>query len=189
MAYTLIYDSRRWVRSDSTDVTIVLPQAAGGTGDATGSPTFTNITVGAGGAGAQTSTLTLNSGSGAGGFGVIYLKRNSIEKGAVAVASGNGEFTPLSVANDLIIRAAQKINFSADGGTTDHLSLGPTGVLSLLNAPLRLKAYTVATLPAGAQGYIAFCTDLAAPTFGAVAVGGGAVVGIVFYTGVAWVTL
>lgn len=37
--YTLIWDARRWVRSDSTDVTNVLPILAGGTGNTTGTAT------------------------------------------------------------------------------------------------------------------------------------------------------
>lgn len=53
--------------------------------------------------------------------------------------------------------------------------------------PLRLKNYTVATLPAGTQGDTAFVTDALAPTFLAIVVGGGAVVAPVFYNGTNWV--
>lgn len=279
--YVTIYDSRRFVRSDSTDVTIVLPETAGGTNQSTyatgdllyasaantlsklaGNTTVTkkflretgsgaaatapawdtlasgdipnnaadtsgtaahvttnanltgpitsvgnatsvasqtgtgtkfvmsvDPTIGGGGTGTTPSTLIVDSGSGAGGFAFLPLKRNSTEKGSLAIASANGEFTPLSVANDTILRAAQKLNISADGGTTDHVSLlGTTGRLAMLKGAFQLKGFTVATLPTGVQGDIAFCTDLLAPTFGAAAVGGGAVVGLVFYTGAAWVT-
>ncbi len=55
--------------------------------------------------------------------------------------------------------------------------------------PFQLKGYTVGTLPAGTQGFIAYATDLLAPTFLAAAVGGGAVVGPVFYNGAGWVTM
>lgn len=52
----------------------------------------------------------------------------------------------------------------------------------------RLQVYTVATLPgAPVQGDPALCTDLLAPAFLAAAVGGGAVIGPVFYDGAAWI--
>jgi len=55
-------------------------------------------------------------------------------------------------------------------------------------AVVRLKSYTVATLPAGTQGDTTFCTDLTTPTYMAVAVGGGAVVGKTFFDGTNWIT-
>lgn len=56
--------------------------------------------------------------------------------------------------------------------------------------PLRLKGYTVATLPAGpVQGDVAFVTDALTPTFLTAAVGGGAVVSTVLYNGTTWVTV
>jgi hypothetical protein len=51
MTYKAIYDSRRWVRSDSTDVTILQPLSAGGTGSdlsATGGPSEVLMQVTAG---------------------------------------------------------------------------------------------------------------------------------------------
>lgn len=53
--------------------------------------------------------------------------------------------------------------------------------------PFILKGYTVAGLPAGTVGMNAYATDLLAPAYGAVAVGGGAVTLRVFYNGAAWV--
>jgi len=53
-------------------------------------------------------------------------------------------------------------------------------------APLRLKGYTVATLPTGVQGDSAFVTDALAPTFMSVIVGGGSVVSRVFFNGSNW---
>jgi len=55
------------------------------------------------------------------------------------------------------------------------------------NAPQNLKAYTVATLPAGVVGDIAYVTDATAPTYLATIVGGGAVITPVFYNGTNWV--
>lgn len=46
--------------------------------------------------------------------------------------------------------------------------------------------YTVATLPAGAQGDSAFVTDALTPVFLDVVVGGGAIVVRVFHNGTSW---
>lgn len=58
-----------------------------------------------------------------------------------------------------------------------------TGATSVV----RLKGYTVATLPAGTQGDTAFVTDALAPAFLTAVVGGGAVVSTVFHNGTNWV--
>lgn len=52
---------------------------------------------------------------------------------------------------------------------------------------IRLKSYTVATLPSGTAGDNAYVTDALAPTYLATVVGGGAIVTPVFYNGSAWV--
>lgn len=72
------------------------------------------------------------------------------------------------------------------GGYNQILKVSNTGVMTL-TAPLVLKGYTVATLPAGTQGMTAFVTDALAPTFLATVVGGGTVVTPVFYNGTNWV--
>lgn len=66
-------------------------------------------------------------------------------------------------------------------------TVAPTGVSITVTKPVVLKGYTVATLPAGVEGMTAYCTDLLAPTFGATAVGGGAVKLPVFFDGTNWV--
>lgn len=53
---------------------------------------------------------------------------------------------------------------------------------------LRLKTYTVATLPAGTEGDTAYVTDATAPTYLGVLTGGGAVKAPCFYNGSAWVS-
>ena len=65
-------------------------------------------------------------------------------------------------------------------------NISATSILS--NGIIRLKNYTVATLPAGVQGDTAYVTDALAPTYMATVVGGGAVVTLVFYNGTAWVS-
>ena len=79
------------------------------------------------------------------------------------------------------------ITFYSYDGTTTGLGtfilgaavFAPTGVI-------RLKGYTVATLPAGTQGDTAFVTDALAPAFLTAVVGGGAVVTPVFHDGTNW---
>lgn len=72
-------------------------------------------------------------------------------------------------------------------GAVSALQIASNGGQAAFGAPFKVKGYTVATLPAGVQGYVAYCTDLLAPGFLVAAVGGGAVVGPVFYNGAAWV--
>lgn len=57
------------------------------------------------------------------------------------------------------------------------------------NDIVRLKSYTVATLPAGIQGDLAFVTDALLPAFLTTISGGGAVVTPVFYDGSSWVAI
>lgn len=59
--------------------------------------------------------------------------------------------------------------------------------VSAFNGVVRLKGYTVATLPAGTVGDTCYVTDALAPTFLAVLVGGGAITTTAFYNGANWV--
>ena len=72
----------------------------------------------------------------------------------------------------------------------ENLNLNPspagTGAVTV-GSPLRLKGYTVATLPAGTVGDNAYVTDAMAPVALAAVVGGGAVVVKVFYNGANWI--
>ena len=54
---------------------------------------------------------------------------------------------------------------------------------------LRLKGYTVATLPTGVQGDVVFVTDALLPAFLTTVAGGGAVVTPVFFDGSSWITI
>lgn len=62
------------------------------------------------------------------------------------------------------------------------------GTISPYKALMRLQAYTVATLPAGSAGDVAYVTDATAPTYLGALVGGGAVKTPVFFSGAAWVS-
>jgi hypothetical protein len=72
------------------------------------------------------------------------------------------------------------------GTTTPAAPLDVNGN-AIIRGPVRLKGYTVATLPAGTQGDTAFVTDAVAPTYLGTLTGGGTVVTPVFYNGTAWV--
>lgn len=81
--------------------------------------------------------------------------------------------------------AASALVMDIQNASTSVLSASQTEVIA--NVPVRLKGYTVATLPIGTQGDTAFVTDALAPTFLATIVGGGTVVTPVFYNGANWV--
>jgi hypothetical protein len=76
--------------------------------------------------------------------------------------------------------------FYTPGGTTIQ-TFDTTG-RTTFGRPIGLKSFTVATLPAGTQGDLAYCTDLTAPTYLGALVGGGAVKALVFFNGSAWVS-
>ena len=84
---------------------------------------------------------------------------------------------------------------SATIGSTGSATLALTGTTptftfsqKIINgAPTNLKNYTVATLPAGVRGDLAYVTDALAPVYLVTVVGGGAVVTPVFYDGATWV--
>ena len=77
---------------------------------------------------------------------------------------------------------------------TNNLKLGTSTAVSLTvdtmisNGKIRLKSYTVATLPTGTQGDTAYVTDAVSPTYLGTLTGGGSVVCPVFYNGTAWVS-
>lgn len=86
----------------------------------------------------------------------------------------------LNVAGDFSVNTS-KFTVAASSGNTAVAGVTTFG------APAGLKSYTVGTLPTGVQGYVAYCTDLLTPGFLTIAVGGGGVVGPVFYNGSNWV--
>lgn len=75
--------------------------------------------------------------------------------------------------------------------TVGSLGVGTATVPSTLtvNGLINMKNYTVATLPAGTRGDIAYVTDALAPGFLTVIVGGGTVVAPVFFNGTNWVAM
>lgn len=73
----------------------------------------------------------------------------------------------------------------ADGGNVT--STGKI-IMSGASSTIRLKSYTVSTLPTGTEGDTAYVTDAVLPTFLGVLTGGGSVKTPVFYNGSAWVS-
>jgi len=116
---------------------------------------------------------------GASGTGTITLGQSTVSQTtniqAGATASGS----------------TKAINIGTGGltGSTTTITLGSTfGTTVVLNSPIRLAAFTVATLPtAGTAGRRAYVTDALAPTFLAALVGGGAVRCPAFDNGTTWV--
>lgn len=74
-----------------------------------------------------------------------------------------------------------------DSGLTYSTTTGITAPGFISNGVVRLKGYTVATLPSGTQGDTAFVTDANATTFNSVVAGGGSNVVSVFHNGTNWV--
>lgn len=75
--------------------------------------------------------------------------------------------------------------------TNDRYYTGTDGVrrrYAVNGDVIRLKGFTVSTLPAGVQGDKAFVTDALTPTYLTAVVGGGSVVTEVFYDGTTWVS-
>jgi len=118
------------------------------------------------------------------------------------LSSGTGKFKLLKGSN-LIAINGEVYHFIYDG--TIWVEVGSeNSIYSKLDSPtftgtltapkivstniIRLKNYTVSTLPVGVQGDTAFVTDALTPTYLGVLVGGGSVVTPVFYNGTAWVS-
>lgn len=89
--------------------------------------------------------------------------------------------------SDFLVSSGGDLTITPSGGDTTVTGTCTISSTAIMGATLRLKGYTVATLPAGTQGDRAYATDLLTPTYGATAVGGGAVVLPVFYDGTNWV--
>ncbi len=82
---------------------------------------------------------------------------------------------------DMFLQYGKAFNVNVGDGTA-------VSNLIMNKGTIRLKTYTVATLPAGTQGDTAVVTDATAPTYLGVLVGSGAIVTPVFYNGSAWVS-
>lgn len=93
----------------------------------------------------------------------------------VISGGSTGDFAISSLAGDLV--------FGANG--VEIARIGASAIS--FNKPSTLKSYTVATLPTGTEGMIAYVTDGLAPTYLSTIVGGGSVKTPVFFNGANWV--
>lgn len=127
----------------------------------------------------------------AGDNGVNY---NSV--GAQIRAEVNGTPSSTSMPGRLMllttgpgeIAPTERVRIHASGGVSISNTTDP-GLGNLrVNGKIKTGGYTVATLPAGVVGDIAYVTDATAPTYLGALVGGGAITCPVFFNGVAWVS-
>lgn len=107
---------------------------------------------------------------------VTSLTNSSLTSGRVTFAGASG-----------VLQDDADFTFSVDTLTVTKIAATTfTGKVTLSN-PINLMGYTVAGLPAGVIGEVAYVTDALAPAFLTAVVGGGAIVAPVFYNGTNWV--
>lgn len=126
--------------------------------------------------------MVMQAGGGSANFGGainLYGHSHAVTPGDVVACISSGSGGRFRVNN-------QGLDGGSDYLVSSSTGLAVTGTITSTGT-VRLKNYTVATLPAGTQGDTAFVTDALAPSFLAVIVGGGAVVSPVFYNGTNWV--
>lgn len=120
---------------------------------------------------------------------ITYNSGNLVVTTFVSTGSLNVTDNSSIPTNGLYRASAGVMNFTA--GSADVVQVkNAGGALSFVQVAGQtvLKNYTVATLPTGITGGIAYVTDATAPTYLTPLVGGGAVVTPVFYNGSAWVS-
>ena len=115
---------------------------------------------------------------------------------SVTLACQAADFFALSnntYPTSIVVAAGESLVLVSGQSTGHWWVVGGTGAYDangaplILSQPLRLPVFTVATLPAGAQGMKAIVSDATSPTFLGALTGGGTVVCPVFYNGTAWV--
>lgn len=136
---------------------------------------FTSLTLGA-----DTATPASPSIRAASGVG------SNIAGGALTLVGGLS--TGSGLGGSIIFQTSPATASSSTANTaTTAVTIDSAG-LTTFAFPLRLKGFTVATLPAaGTAGRRAYVTDATAPVWNTALTGGGAIVCAVFDNGVAWV--
>lgn len=115
-------------------------------------------------------------------FGIFYTAGNHQFRN-----SGGGTlWWQFNTSGHLLAGTDNTYDIGASGATRPrNLFVGTAGTFG---TTVKTGGYTVATLPAGTVGMMAYVTDATAPTFLGALTGGGAVVCPVFYNGAAWVS-
>jgi hypothetical protein len=140
--------------------------------------------------GATNTTTSLGTGA---STGTITIGGTS-QTGLITVGQSTATHTLNIDAGATISGATKTINIGTGGvsGSTTSITIGSNvsganGTITA-NLPIKLRSYTVATLPGGTEGMTAYVTDAVAPTYLGALTGGGAVKCPVFYNGSAWVS-
>ena len=148
-----------------------------------------------------TATSTINIGA-ASGTGQISIGRSTAGQTIVlgSSTSGTSQIDIGRTRSTLTINVGAATNTSpktinigtGSGGATTYIYIGEPNFESIttLQGIYTQSVYTLSTIPLPAGGYVvgfrSFISDGLAPTFGAIAVGGGAVKVPVYYDGTNW---
>jgi len=135
----------------------------------------------------------------------VKQKASTTNIGLLGVASNTNATSPIQIGGffgltgiaDALPASLTSAALMADNGTSTSniLTLRDNGsnVLQVLDGGImvmgntvRLKSYTVATLPTGVEGDLAYVTDANAPIYNATVSGGGSTKILVFYNGTNW---
>jgi len=125
-------------------------------------------------------------------FGDFEIRQSSAVGGGTDYNQGNQRLYISSI-GDLTING-NIVNASLTGTPTAPTAAAGNNTTQIATTAFvqanknKLVGYTVATLPAGTIGDMAYVTDALAPTYNGVLTGGGAVKIPVFYNGTAWVS-
>lgn len=113
--------------------------------------------------------------------GSLFLNNSS---GSIVIQQGFLTFSGISSSEAGIKRTGTtlSVRLADDSGDADFLA-----ARFIASNVIRMKGYTVATLPSGTVGDNAYVTDALLPSFLTTIAGGGAVVTPVFYNGSNWV--
>lgn len=173
-----------------TEATVTVKNNGGGTGTASWSFTYNGLVQTTATKLTVTTSLTL---SGTTGTTMTFPSTNA----TIARTDAANTFTGVQTMTSPALTTPAITGLATGSGVASAATASTlvardasgdiTGNRLIAGAQIRLKGYTVAGLPAGTQGDTAFATDLLAPGFLVAAVGGGTVVGPVFYNGTAWV--
>lgn len=119
--------------------------------------------------------------SDSGGDSALGLATMKVKNGGLVVTNEDGSVTAMIARKDQFELRDQRLvvgSYFADFKVTGYVGF---------QSPIRLKGYTVGTLPTGTQGDTAFVTDALTPVSLATVVGGGSAVVKVFYDGTNWI--
>ena len=128
-------------------------------------------------------------GSIASGSSISATGQVSGSSGAFSASTGSISLTNASYGNIVstntlyIDTSSGAINIRPAGSVTGSFST--TGLV--VTGTVKTSGYTVATLPTGVTGAVAYVTNALAPTYGSTVVGGGSVTIPVFYNGTNWI--